>query len=127
MNIHRHSAFMPMTSPHCSGLQVHNGTGKKFLPNQLYIDIMIMIKNMFFCIGKAQIDIPWCLFWIILLGTDRLETLFGILRTIVASDHNFDLLQLAEWLTGSTEASNILAKHLERNKSPRCTVLPLVS
>lgn len=109
------------------GLRVHDGTGKKFLPNQLYVDIMIMIKNVVFCIGKAKIDIPESSFWLILLGTDRWETLFGILRTMVGSDRNLDILQLAERLTGTTEVSNILANHPEWNKSPRRLVLSLVS
>lgn len=40
---------------------------------------MIMVKNVFFCILKAKVDNPNSLFWIILLGTNRLEILFGIL------------------------------------------------
>ncbi|KAE9389483.1 hypothetical protein BT96DRAFT_946828 [Gymnopus androsaceus JB14] len=33
-------------------LHVHNNLGRKFLPNQLYIDIMIMVKNAYFCVDR---------------------------------------------------------------------------
>ena len=51
--------------------------GKDFIPTNLYIDLMIMIKNVLFCVVKAKIDDSDGEFWIILLGTDRLEELFG--------------------------------------------------
>jgi hypothetical protein len=69
--------------------------GNQFLPRVLFTDIMIMIKNVFFCIAKTKVDHPNASFWIILLGTDRLEVSFGILRTMIGNDANTDLLQLA--------------------------------
>lgn len=65
------------------------------MPPQLYVDIMIMIKNIFFCVAKTKADNPDGKFWIILLGTDCLEELFGILRTMVGNYSNVDILQ---WL-----------------------------
>ena len=53
--------------------------GTKLMPSQLYIDIMIMIKNTYFCVAKAKVDDPIGKFFLILLGTDRLEDIFGIL------------------------------------------------
>jgi hypothetical protein len=44
--------------------------GKDFIPMHLYIDLMIMIKNVLFCVAKAKADDPDGEFWIILLGTD---------------------------------------------------------
>ena len=44
--------------------------GKEFIPTNLYIDLMIMIKNVLFCVAKAKIDDPDGEFWLILLGTD---------------------------------------------------------
>jgi len=32
--------------------------GTKLMPSQLYIDIMIMIKNAYFCVAKAKVDDP---------------------------------------------------------------------
>ncbi|KAF9037331.1 hypothetical protein BDZ89DRAFT_946145, partial [Hymenopellis radicata] len=94
-------------------------SGKHFIPTLLYTDIMLMIKNVYFCVAKAKIDNPSGMFWIILLGTDRLETIFGILRTIIGTDANVDELQLVERMTGTTEVSNILAIKPEWDSSPR--------
>ncbi|KZP23239.1 hypothetical protein FIBSPDRAFT_737825, partial [Athelia psychrophila] len=99
----------------------------KMAPTPLYIDIMLMIKNVYFSIAKAKVDTPNIRFFIILLGTDRLETLFGILRTMIGNDANLDIYQLALRLTGSTKVANILAKHPEWDKGPRRLRLPLVS
>ena len=97
------------------------------MPTQLYVDIMIMIKNAYFCVAKAKVDNPNGEFWLILLGTDRLETLFGILRTMVGNDANLDILQLGQRLTGTTEVSTILAKYPHWDRAPRRLVLPALS
>jgi len=60
------------------GLLLYHGGGKDFLPTELYINIMIMIKNVYFTVAKAKAD-GLDSFWLILLRTDRLEELFGIL------------------------------------------------
>jgi hypothetical protein len=87
--------------------------GKEFIPTNLYINVMIMIKNTIFCITKAKVDDPEGKFWLILLGTDRLEELFGILRTMAGNNTNLDILQLVLCLAGTTEVSNILTKYLQ--------------
>ncbi|KAF9060527.1 hypothetical protein BDP27DRAFT_1429958 [Rhodocollybia butyracea] len=109
------------------GLYIHGDSGKKFLPNQLFVDIMILVKNAYFCIAKIKIDTPGVCVWLILFGTDRLEILFGILRTCVGSDRNLDIVQLIERLTGTTEVANILALHPEWDRSPRRLKLPLMT
>jgi hypothetical protein len=101
--------------------------GTNLMPTQLYLDIMIMIKNAYFCVAKAKADDPNGNFWIILLGTDRLETLYGILRTMVGNDANLDLLQLGLRLTGTTEVSTILAKYPHWDRAPRRLKLPTLS
>ena len=101
--------------------------GKDFIPTNLYIDLMIMIKNVLFCMAKGKIDDPDGEFWIILLGTDRLEELFGILRTMVGNDANLDILQLVSHLSGTTEVANILAKYPQWDCSPRRLKLPAMS
>jgi len=101
--------------------------GKEFIPTNLYIDLMIMIKNVLFCVAKAKVDDPDGEFWIILLGTDRLEELFGILRTMVGNDANLDILQLVSRLSGTTEVANILAKYPQWDRSPRRLKLPAMS
>jgi len=94
-------------------LYVHNDVQSQFIPNMLFIDIGIMIKNVFFCVAKVKADHPMQPFFIVLLGTDQLKTLFGILHTMVGNDANLDILQLALRVTATTEVSNILAKHPE--------------
>ena len=101
--------------------------GKDFIPTNLYIDLMIMIKNVLFSVAKAKIDDPDGEFWIILLGTDRLEELFGILRTMVGNDANLDILQLFSRLSGTTEVVNILAKYPQWDRSPQQLKLPAMS
>ncbi|TFK58449.1 hypothetical protein BDN72DRAFT_739650, partial [Pluteus cervinus] len=102
-------------------------TGTKLMPTQLYVDIMIMIKNAFFCVAKSKVDDPDGKFWLILLGTDRLEELFGILRTMVGNDTNVDVLQLGLRLTGTTEVSTILAKYPHWDRAPHRLKLPMLS
>lgn len=97
------------------------------MPTELYIDIQHMIKNALFCVAKAQVDNPESEFFLVLLGTDRLETLFGILRTMIGNDANLDLLQLSLRLTGTTKAANLFAKYPQWDKGPRRLRLPLVS
>jgi hypothetical protein len=101
--------------------------GKDFIPTNLYVDLMIMIKNVLFCVAKAKIDDSDGEFWLILLGTDRLEELFGILRTMVGNDANLDILQLVSRLSGTTEVANILAKYPQWDRSPRRLKLPAMS
>jgi len=101
--------------------------GKEFIPTNLYIDLMIMVKNVLFCVAKAKVDDPDGEFWVILLGTDRLEELFGILRTMVGNDANLDILQLVSRLSGTTEVANILAKYPQWDRSPRRLKLPALS
>ena len=97
-------------------------TGKTFIPTNLYLDV-----NVFFCVAKAKADDPDGSFWIILLGTDRLEELFGILRTKVESDSNLDMISLVSRLSGCAEVSNILAKYPHWDRAPRRLKLPTLS
>jgi len=99
-------------------LYVHDDAKSLFIPNTLFVDIGIMVKNMFFCIAKAKTDCLMKPFFIMLLGTDCLESLFGILHTMVGNDANLDMLQLALHVTATTEISNILAKHPEWDRRP---------
>jgi hypothetical protein len=108
-------------------LYVYEDARSHFIPMPLFVDIGIMVKNAFFCIAKAKLDHPVDPFFLVLLGTDRLEMLFGILRTMVGNDANLDILQLALRVTTTTEVSNILAKHPEWDKSPCRLHLPAVT
>ncbi|KAH8987653.1 hypothetical protein EDB92DRAFT_1933085 [Lactarius akahatsu] len=98
-----------------------------FIPTALYVNLIMMVKNVFFCVAKAKIDTPNNDFSIVLLGTDCLENLFSCLRTIIGNDANVDNYQLGLHLTGTMESANILAMHPEWDKAPRCLLLPCMS
>ncbi|GLB44010.1 putative zinc finger [Lyophyllum shimeji] len=108
-------------------LALYRQSQKKFIPTLLYVDLAIMIKNVIFCVAKAKIDAPNGSFWIILLGTDRLEELFGVLRTMIGTDANLDVLQISDRITGTTEVLNILAQYPRWDRSPRRLKLPAIT
>ncbi|KAF8262083.1 hypothetical protein EI94DRAFT_1773276 [Lactarius quietus] len=108
-------------------LYAHDKACNDFIPTALYVDLILMVKSVFFCVAKAKIDTPNDDFNIILLGTDRLENLFGCLSTIIGNDANVDNYQLGSRLTGTMESANILAMHPEWDKAPRRLHLPCVS
>jgi hypothetical protein len=58
-------------------LALYNRDKGDFIPVQSYFDLMSMIKNAYFCLAKAQVDNPNGKFFLILLGTDGLEKIFG--------------------------------------------------
>ncbi|KAI0026716.1 hypothetical protein K488DRAFT_64965 [Vararia minispora EC-137] len=105
-------------------LYTHNSAKADFLPTALYVDTQILIKNVFFCVAKAKVDFPDSKYFIYNLGTDRLETQFGILRTMVGNDTNLDILQLAHRISGTTDVATILAKHPEWDSGPRRLRIP---
>ena len=97
-----------------------------FIPVQTCFNVMSMIKNIFFCVAKTQVDDPEALFWLILLGTDGLEKVFGKVRTITGNDTNADQFQLANRIDGAVKCVNILEKHPEWGGQARClSVKPL--
>ncbi|KJA17143.1 hypothetical protein HYPSUDRAFT_70894 [Hypholoma sublateritium FD-334 SS-4] len=108
-------------------MALYHQDGKDFLPTGLYIDLMITIKNIIFCLAKAKTDDPEGKFFIILLGTDRLEELFGILHTMIGNNANLDILQLIGRLAGTTEIANIFAKYLHWDRAPHRLKLPVLS
>jgi hypothetical protein len=99
-------------------LYSHENACGDFLPTALYINLILMIKNVFFSVAKAKVDTPEEDFSIVLLGTDHLKNLFGCLHTMVGNDTNVDNFQLGAWLTGTMESANILALHPEWDKAP---------
>ncbi|EJD41275.1 hypothetical protein AURDEDRAFT_68934, partial [Auricularia subglabra TFB-10046 SS5] len=105
-------------------LQLYRLDQQRFIPSQLYIDIQIMIKNVYFCVAKTKKDNPTGRFWLLLLGTDRLEKDFGITRTIVGNDSNADLYQLSTRLLSIVLLALILSEHPEWDRGPRRLRLP---
>ena len=86
----------------------HNGT--KLMPAQLYHDIQATVQDIFYTIAKMQLLYPTQALYLFQLGDDRLEDLFGVLRTLT-HDRNFDLLQAGERLGIATHIAQIFEKH----------------
>ncbi|KAJ7700182.1 hypothetical protein B0H16DRAFT_1441414 [Mycena metata] len=103
-----------------------NRAGTEFMANQTFVNIMLMIKNAFFCVAKAKIDIPDSEFFLILMGTDRLEKLFGLIRTGIGTDSNVDVYQLAGRASNLTEVSKILSLRPHWDRGPKRLKLPAV-
>ncbi|KAJ7883141.1 hypothetical protein B0H14DRAFT_2564942 [Mycena olivaceomarginata] len=108
-------------------LYVHNNARTRFMPIQTFVNLMIKIKNAYFCVAKTKVDIPEGKFWLILLGTDRLEVFFGLIRTAVGTDANVELLQLASRSSGLCEVAVIMVLYPEWDSVPRRLALPPVS
>ncbi|KAH7902853.1 hypothetical protein BJ138DRAFT_1121016 [Hygrophoropsis aurantiaca] len=100
-------------------LSLYSNAGNKFVPKILYNDIQIMIKNVYFCVAKVKADHPSAQFWILLLGTNRLEIAFGIYCTMIGNDANTNILQLSGQIASVSEASRILAKYSQWDHGPR--------
>ena len=100
------------TAAHLILSMYHTDKGE-FIPVQTFFDVMSMIKNVYFCVAKTQIDNPTGSFWIILLGTDGLEKIFGKVRIMVGNDTNADQLQLTNHIDGAVQCVKILEIHPE--------------
>ena len=97
---------------------VHDARSKA-MPSLTFKDIVLLVKNAYFCVAKAKIHAPDSNFYIILNGTDRLESTFGVVRTMVGSDANADVLTLSYRLSHAVECLNILSEHPEWDRGPR--------
>ena len=107
-------------------LALYSSNHGDFIPVQLYFDTMTMIKNVYFCVAKVQVDNPDGNFWIILLGTDGLEKVFGKVRTMIGNDSHADLLQLSNRIYGAVLCVQILEQHPDwGGQSRRITVKSL--
>ena len=105
----------------------HNSAATSFMPSQSYTDIILMVKNAYFCVVKTKVDNPSGKFYLILLGTDRLETFFGLICTAIGTDANMDMLQLGSHASGLTEVAVILAEHPEWDYGTCHLTLPVFS
>ena len=90
-----------------------------FMPTQLYYDIQTYVKSAYFCVAKTKIDNPSGQFFLSQMGTDRLETGFGHVRTMIGGDSNADQLQLTSRLGALAECSALFEKHPEWDTSSR--------
>ncbi|KAG9089573.1 hypothetical protein FRC06_001483, partial [Ceratobasidium sp. 370] len=88
-----------------------------FISSQLYYDIQASVKNAVFCIAKTKVLDLTRRFYLLQLGDDRLEGLFGIYRTL-SGDRNLDILQLAERSGAVQQVTDILTQYPESDRKP---------
>lgn len=113
LSLHEQLTYLSAAAHLTLFLYTNNNAGAAFIPSQTYFDLMLMIKNAYFCIAKVKTWTPEGKFYLILTGTDRLEGLFGVTCTMSSTDHNCDIYQLANRLTNISECVVILAEHCE--------------
>ncbi|KAF8165814.1 hypothetical protein B0H34DRAFT_787178 [Crassisporium funariophilum] len=94
-------------------LAIYNQEKGEFIPVQTCFDTAAMIKNVYFCVAQVQKDNPDGSFWIVLIGLDGLEKVFGKVRTMVSNDTNADQYQLTNHIDGAVQCVNILEEHPE--------------
>ncbi|KAI0355713.1 hypothetical protein OH77DRAFT_1402816, partial [Trametes cingulata] len=85
--------------------------GVNFMPNQLYSDMQMTVKNAFFCVAKQQNLNGSKPFYLFLLGDDRLENLFGRVRMQGGHNPNCSLKQLVDRLGAAMDLDAIFTRH----------------
>src|SRR5258708_5660227 len=92
---------------------MHNNACSSYIPTTLYHNIQIIVKNAYFCVAKAKCNNPKGKFFLILLGTDQLEWLFGFIRAENGYNVNVSTYSLSNHISGVVECHGILSKHLD--------------
>src|SRR5258705_2939198 len=80
--------------------------------------MQIMVKNAFFCITRTKQDDPNGEFFLILLGTNHLEGIFGLIRSQNGSDVNVSMYSLSSQMLGAVECHSILLQQPELDCGP---------
>jgi hypothetical protein len=104
-----------------------NGARSKALQSLTFCDIILFVKNAYFCVAKTKVSAPDSKFYLILLGTDRLESTFGLVRSMLGTDKNADIFQLSTRLSHAVECLNIFEKHPEWDRGPKRLKLTAVT
>lgn len=100
-------------------LALYSANRGDFMPTQLYYDIQTYVKCAYFCVAKTKNDDPAGQFFLSQMGTDRLESGFGHVRTMVGGDSNADQLQLTSRLGALAECSALFDDHPEWDSTSR--------
>jgi hypothetical protein len=113
LSLREQLAHLSATAHLATFLYTKDMARSKAIPPLTHQDIILMVKNAFFCVAKAKINNPNGSFWLILLGTDRLEATFDLVRFMVGNDANANILSLTTRLTHAVECLNIFSQHPE--------------
>jgi hypothetical protein len=90
----------------------------KYLDPALYHDMQVSIKAIFIFVARAQIEFPDMPCYIGLIGTDQLESTFGIIRTL---SHNrcFDALELSCSIGNVLGVTRVFSRHPDWERASR--------
>ena len=119
LSLHEQLVHLSAAAHLATFLYTSHGARTKAMPSLTFKDIIILVKNAFFCVAKVKISTPDGEFYIILLGTDRLESTFGVVRSIIGNDANVDILTLIYRLSHAVECLNIFSEHPEWDRGTR--------
>ena len=81
------------------------------MPLQTYFNWMTNIKNQYLCVAKTQVDNPNGSWWLILIGTDTLKSLFGQVCKMIGANSNVDIEQLANHIQSAAICNQVLAEN----------------
>ena len=126
LSLHEQLSHLSAAAHFATFLYTINGAKNKALQSLTFQDIILLVKNAYFCATKTKVSSPNSKFWIILLGTDRLESMFGLVQSMVGMDKNADILQLGMWLSHAVECLNIFEKYPEWDHGPKRLKLPAI-
>jgi len=126
LSLHEQFSHLSAAAHLATFLYTVNGAKNKALQSLTFRDIILLVKNAYFCVAKTKVSSPNGKFWIILLGTNRLESTFGLVRSMVGTDKNADILQLGTRLSHAVECLNIFEKYPEWDRGPKRLRLPAI-
>jgi hypothetical protein len=116
LSLHEQLAHLSAAAHLATFLFTTNDARSKAMPVLTFKDIIVLVKNAFFCVAKAKIRTPDGEFYIILLRTDRLESTFGVVRSIIGNDTNTNILTLTFRLSHAVECLNIFSGHCFKSR-----------
>ncbi|KAF9778154.1 hypothetical protein BJ322DRAFT_1147952 [Thelephora terrestris] len=92
--------------------------GTQFMTSPLYSDSQATVKDIFFCVAKQKLLDSSKPFYIIQVGSDRLEACFCNART-QTHHRNFDILELSYKLAMASVISSIYTRHPDLDAGSR--------
>ncbi|EIN04489.1 hypothetical protein PUNSTDRAFT_76358, partial [Punctularia strigosozonata HHB-11173 SS5] len=92
--------------------------GSAYISPQLYSDLCALGKSAFFVVAQQKLLDDSQSVYLYQLGSDRLEELFGEVRTST-HDSNYDILQLSHELSGSAALVEVYNRNPDLNRGHR--------
>ena len=83
-----------------------------FIPGQLYHDLQQTIRCAFVVVAQAKVVCPTLQIYLFQLGTDNVENLFAILRTMTHA-RTFSYVELVQRLGHAVQVQDIWSRHPE--------------